>query len=128
LGKGQQYLDNSDQVRDEGQQWPDNLNRVTRVTLGRNLEEAKGDASSKRLAPQWSLRGITKTQRHRLQKMHQSELAEKREEEQRDLWFNRIRPMMKVKQTWREKRLAREKNGNSSGSSSEEEVGVTSDN
>jgi hypothetical protein len=60
--------------------------------------------------------------------MHQSELAEKREEEQRDLWFNRIRPMMKVKQTWHEKRLAREKNGNSSGSSSEEEVGVTSDN
>jgi hypothetical protein len=63
-----------------------------------------------------------------MQKMHQSELAEKREEEQRDLWFNRIRPMMKVKQTWREKRLAREKNGNSSGSSSGEEVGVTSDN
>jgi hypothetical protein len=55
--------------------------------------------------------------------MRQRELAEKREEEQRDLWFNRIRPMTKVKQTWLEKRLAREQNG----SSSEEEVGITSD-
>jgi hypothetical protein len=36
--------------------------------------------------------------------MRQSELAEKREEEQHDLWFNRIRLMTKVKQTWREKR------------------------
>jgi hypothetical protein len=50
-------------------------------------------------------------------------LAERREEEQQDLWFNRIRPMTKVKQTWLEKWLAREQNG----SSSEEEVGITSD-
>jgi phage terminase small subunit len=56
--------------------------------------------------------------------MHQRELAEKREEEQRDLWFNRIRLMTKVKQTWHEKQLAREENGNNN---SEEEVGVTSD-
>jgi hypothetical protein len=35
--------------------------------------------------------------------------------------------MTKVKQTWHEKRLAREENSNSSDSSSEEEVGVTSD-
>jgi hypothetical protein len=35
--------------------------------------------------------------------------------------------MTKVKQTWREKRLAREENSNSSDNSSEEEVGVTSD-
>jgi hypothetical protein len=56
--------------------------------------------------------------------MHQRELAEKREEEQRDLWFNRIRPMTKVKQTWHEKWLARKENDNIS---SEEEVGVTSD-
>jgi hypothetical protein len=59
--------------------------------------------------------------------MCQRELAEKREEEQRDLWFNQIRPMTKVKQTWLEKRLAREQNGSSSDSSSEEEVGITSD-
>jgi hypothetical protein len=89
-----------------------------------NLEEAKGAASCKRLAPRWCPRGITKTQRCRLQWMHQRELAKKREEEQRDLWFNRIRLMTKVKQTWHEKWLAREENGNNN---SEEEVGVTSD-
>jgi hypothetical protein len=55
--------------------------------------------------------------------MHQRELAEKREEEQRFLWFNQIRPMTKVKQTWLEKQLAREQNG----SSSVEEVGINSD-
>jgi hypothetical protein len=46
------------------------------------------------------------------------ELAEERVEEQRDLWFNRIRLMTKVKQTWREKQLAREENSNSSDISS----------
>jgi hypothetical protein len=35
--------------------------------------------------------------------------------------------MTKVKQTWCEKWLAREENGNSNDSSSEEEVGVISD-
>jgi hypothetical protein len=35
--------------------------------------------------------------------------------------------MTKVKQTWREKWLAREKNGNSSDSSNKEEVGDISD-
>jgi hypothetical protein len=48
--------------------------------------------------------------------MHQRELAEKREEEQRDLRFNRIRPMTKVKQTWHEKWLVKEENGNNSDS------------
>jgi hypothetical protein len=59
--------------------------------------------------------------------MRQRELAEKGEEEQWDLLFNRIRPMTKVKQTWCEKWLSREENGNSSDSSSEGEVGFTSD-
>jgi hypothetical protein len=59
--------------------------------------------------------------------MHQRELAEKGDEEQRDLWFDRIRPMTKVKQTCHEKWLAREENGNNSDINSEGEVGVTSD-
>jgi hypothetical protein len=59
--------------------------------------------------------------------MRQRELAKKGEEEQWDLWCNQIRPMTKVKQTWHEKRLAREENGNSSDSSCEGEVGVTLD-
>jgi hypothetical protein len=62
-----------------------------------------------------------------MQKMCQRELAEQREEEQHDLWFNRIRPMTKVKQTWHEKQLAREENSNSSDNICEEEVGVTLD-
>jgi hypothetical protein len=53
-----------------------------------------------------------------MQKMCQRELVEKREEEQRDLWINRIRLMTKVKQTWHEKRLVREEDGNNSDSSS----------
>jgi hypothetical protein len=72
-------------------------------------------------------RGVLPRQRCKVQKMCQTELVEKREEEQRGLWLNRIRPMTKMKQTWHEKRLAREENSNSSDSRSEGEVGVTSD-
>jgi hypothetical protein len=46
--------------------------------------------------------------------MHQRELAEKREEEERHYWFNRLRPMTKPKQTWREKWIAKEEGCSSS--------------
>jgi hypothetical protein len=59
--------------------------------------------------------------------MREKELAEKKEEAERDYWFNRLRPMTKPKQTWQEKRLAREENGSSGENSGEEEVEVTSD-
>jgi hypothetical protein len=49
--------------------------------------------------------------------MHQRELAEKKEEEEQDYWFNRLWPMTKPKQMCREKRLAKEE-----GCSSGEEV------
>jgi hypothetical protein len=62
--------------------------------------KGKGAAPSKRLAPQWFPRGITKTQKHRLQKMRQKELAEKKEEKEQDYLFNRLWPMTKPKQTW----------------------------
>jgi hypothetical protein len=39
--------------------------------------------------------GITKMQKRRLQKMHQRELAEKKEEEDWDYWFNRLWSMTK---------------------------------
>jgi hypothetical protein len=39
--------------------------------------------------------------------MHQRELAEKKEEEEREYWFNRLRPMTKLKQMRWEKRLAK---------------------
>jgi hypothetical protein len=39
--------------------------------------------------------GITKAQKRRLQKMHQRELAEKKEEKDWDYWFNRLWSMTK---------------------------------
>jgi hypothetical protein len=53
-------------------------------------------------------------------------VGRKKEEEERDYWFNHLRPMNKPKQTWREKWLAKEEDGTSSDSSGEEEVEVTS--
>jgi hypothetical protein len=44
-------------------------NQVMQASGGRKLEEGKGAAPSKRLAPRWCPRGITKTQKRRLQKM-----------------------------------------------------------
>jgi hypothetical protein len=73
---------------------------VTQDSGGRKLEEVRGAAPSKRPAPRWCPRGINKTQKHKLQKMCQRELAEKKKEEERDYWCNRLRPMSKPKQTW----------------------------
>jgi hypothetical protein len=47
-------------------------------------------------------KGYYKTQKRILQKMRQKELAEKKEEEEQDYWFNRLRPMTKPKQTSQE--------------------------
>jgi hypothetical protein len=61
-----------------------------------------------------------------LQKLWQKELAEKKEEEDRDYWFNRSWPMTKPKLTWQEKRLAKKEDGGSGGSSGEEEQEMAS--
>jgi hypothetical protein len=53
--------------------------------------------------------------------MHQRELAEKKEEEEQDYWFNRLRPMTKLKKTSREKWFTKDE-GYSCGDSSGEEV------
>jgi hypothetical protein len=45
--------------------------------------------------------------------MRQRELAEKKEEEEWDYWFNRSRPMTRMEQTWRQKWLAKEEGGRS---------------
>jgi hypothetical protein len=88
---------------------------------GKKLEGGKGVTPRKRLAPRLCPRGITRTQKWRLQKMHQRELVEKKEEEEWDYWFNRLQPMTKPKQTWWEKWLAKEE-GSSSGDKSGEEA------
>jgi hypothetical protein len=96
-------------------------NWVMQDSGSRKLEEGKGAAPSKRPAPRWCLGGITKTQKCRWKKMCQRELAEKEEEEEeRDYWFIRLRPMTKLKQTWWEKWLAKEEGSNNGNSSSEE--------
>jgi hypothetical protein len=87
----------------------------------RKPEEGKGATPGKRPAPRWCPKGITKTQKRKLQMMHQRELAEKKEEEEGDYWFHCLWPMTKPKQTWREKQLAK-KEGGCSGDSSCEEV------
>jgi hypothetical protein len=56
-------------------------NQVMQDSGGRKLEDGKGAAPSKSPAPWWCQRGITKTQKRRLQKMRQRELAEKKGEE-----------------------------------------------
>jgi hypothetical protein len=52
-------------------------NPVMQDSGGKKPEEGKGVAPSKRSASRWCLRGITKTQERRLQKMRQRQLAEK---------------------------------------------------
>jgi hypothetical protein len=49
--------------------------------------------------------------------MSQRKLAEKKEEEERDYWFNHLRPITKPKQTWREN-----SEGGSSGDSNRDEA------
>jgi pyruvate/2-oxoacid:ferredoxin oxidoreductase beta subunit len=68
-------------------------NWVMQDSGGREPDEGKHAAPRKRTAPRWHRRGITKTQKNRLQKMRQRELAEKKEEEERECWFNRLWPM-----------------------------------
>jgi shikimate kinase len=68
----------------------DTESQVIQDSGGKKLEEQRGAATSKRTAPRWCPRGITKTQKRRLQKMHQRELAEKKEEEEQDYWFNHL--------------------------------------
>jgi hypothetical protein len=87
--------------------------RVTQGSGGRKPEEGKGAASSRRPALRCCPRGISKTQKHRLRKLQQKELAKKKQEEDRDYWFNRPRPMTKLKLTWWEKWLAKEEDGGS---------------
>jgi hypothetical protein len=67
---------------------------------GRKPEEGNCATPSKSPVPRCCPRGITKTQKRRLQNMHQRELAEKKEEEEREYWFNHLRPMTKPKKTW----------------------------
>jgi hypothetical protein len=83
-------------------------NRVIQDSGCKKQEEGKGAPPSKRPAPRWCPRGITKTQKTHIAKYASKRVGrEKKVEEERDYWFNRLRPMTKLKQTWREKQLAK---------------------
>jgi hypothetical protein len=64
--------------------------RVRQNSESKNLVVRKDFTLSPRPAPRLCLRGITVTQKHRLQMMRQREVVEKKEEEERDYWFNHL--------------------------------------
>jgi hypothetical protein len=68
---------------------------------GKVLLQAKGQLHG-------GAQGVLPRHKKRLQKMRQRELFVKKEEEERDYWFNHLWPMTKPKQTWREKWLPKE--------------------
>jgi hypothetical protein len=83
-------------------QRPVNPGKASQAPGGKSMgsiDDSVVAGASKRPAPRWCPRGISKTQRRRLQKLRQKELAEKREEEECDRWFDHARPMTRVKQT-----------------------------
>jgi hypothetical protein len=91
----------------------DNPKRVAKISGGRNSEGSSGSDVVKvgrKPAPQWCPREISKTQRRKLQKLCQKELAEKRDKEEHDRWFNCARPMTLSRHGkrsgWPEKRSA----------------------
>jgi hypothetical protein len=65
-------------------------NRVTQDSGDRKPEEVRGAAPSKRLAPRWCPRGITKTQKTQIVKDVSKRVGRQKEEEERDYWFNRL--------------------------------------
>jgi hypothetical protein len=94
--------------------------RVRQDSESKNPEVRKDATLSRRPAPRWCPRCITKTQKRRLQKMRQRVLAEKKEEEEQDYWFYHLWPMTRPEQRLREKRLAKEEGGSIGDSSGEE--------
>jgi hypothetical protein len=69
--------------------------RVRQDSKSKNLEVREDATLSRRPAQRWCPRGITKMIRQR-------ESAEKKEEEERDCWFNHLWLMTRPEQTWRE--------------------------
>jgi ribosomal protein L37E len=99
-------------------------NRVMQDSGGRKPDEGKGAAPRKRLAPQWC-QGVLPRHKNTDCKRCVKESWPRKKKRKSHYWFNRLRPMTKLKQTWQEKQLAKEENGSSGDSSAEEEVEVT---
>ena len=61
--------------------------------------------------PQWCPRGLTHTQKQRVQRLRASEIREKIAEKKCDQCYGQDRPMVPTK-IWKEKRIVAEKNRN----------------
>jgi hypothetical protein len=55
-------------------------------------------------APRWCPLGLTPSQRRRIQRLRAQKLRVEATEKERDEHFNAIRPMILMKQEWREKK------------------------
>jgi hypothetical protein len=60
-----------------------------------------------------------------IQKLRAREIEERRRVVERDLWFNKDRPMIMSKKTWKEKRIEKEGRDSDSGSEHDPVVGET---
>lgn len=71
----------------------------------------KSVASGTKPAPQWCPKGLTHTQKRRVQRLRTLEIKEEIAEKKHDKWFNQDKPMIPTK-TWKEKRIAAKENKN----------------
>jgi hypothetical protein len=78
--------------------------------LGSN--KIKSVAPGTKPGPQWCPTGITPTQKRRLQRLRASEIREEIAEKNNNVWFNKHRPMVPPKMTWKKKCVVTEENIN----------------
>jgi hypothetical protein len=76
---------------------------------------SKSPKPGTKLEPQWCPSGLTHTQKRRVQRLRASEIKEETAEKKRNKWFNRDRPMMSPKMTWKRKCITVEQNKNMNG-------------
>jgi hypothetical protein len=63
----------------------------------------KSVAHGTKPGPQWCSTGITPTQKRRLHRLRASEIREEIAEKNNNVWFNKHRPMVPPKMTWKKK-------------------------
>jgi hypothetical protein len=91
---GRAFYPNADTKQAAYRPFPGATEEIYKVTIipDDNLEQVGCRLVSSKArgvpAPSWCPKGLTKTQRHRWQKLRQAELREKEEEEEHDRWFN----------------------------------------
>jgi hypothetical protein len=67
---------------------------------------------SNKPGPQWFPMGFTHTPKQRIQRLRALEIREEIAKRKSDEWLNKDMPMVRLKMTWREKRITTEENIN----------------